>query len=179
MTMQETEAKMKKAIESLEHEFTTVRTGKANPTILEKVSAEYYGTPTPINNMANISAPDGRTLVVTPFDKGSLKDIEKAIIDSDLGLTPNNDGNVLRIVMPALTEERRKELVKVVKDYAEKQRIVVRNHRRDALDKSKKDSESTEDDKKRFSDEMQKLTDKYIKVIDEMVSSKEKDVMTV
>lgn len=176
--MNESETKMQKAVEAVEKEFQAVRTGRANPGILDKIVAPYYGADTPLNNMANISVSDGRTLVITPFDKTVIKDIEKAISDSDLGLTPTNDGTVIRITVPALTEERRKELVKHVKKLAEDGKVSIRNARRDALDKNKK-SDGTEDDKKKFQDDVQKVTDSYVKKIDDLTSEKEKELMTI
>lgn len=177
--MQEAEDKMQKAIESVEKEFLSVRTGRANPALLDKVSADYYGNPTPLKNMANITVSEGRTLVVTPFDKTSLKDIEKAIADSDLDVNPNNDGSVIRITFPPLTEERRKELVKVVKEIAEKYKVSVRNARREALDRNKKDGEATEDDKRKFQDDIQKVTDKHINEIDSLLKNKEEEMLTI
>lgn len=177
--MQEMDSEMQKAIEFAKKEFNTVRAGKANPALLDNVSALFYGTPTPLKQMANISASDGRTLTVTPYDPGCLKDIEKAINESDLGLTANNDGKIIRIAIPVPTEEERKKLVKIVKDYAEKARIAVRNARRDANERVKKDSEATEDDKKKLQEDIQKETDKYIKEIDELLKHKEEEIMTV
>ena len=167
---------MKKVLEALEKELLTIRTGRANPAILERVSANYYGTQTPIKNMANITIPDGKTLAVMPFDKSSLKDIEKAIQDSGLGLTPTNDGSRLLIILPDLTSERRKELAKLVNKISEEHRVSVRNHRRDAIDEVKKDKEATEDDKKRIQEDIQKITDKYIKKIDEISKAKEEEI---
>lgn len=177
--MQESKDKMKKAVESVEREFLSIRSGRANPSILDKVNPDFYGTPTPIKNMANITVTDGRTLVITPYDKGSLKDIEKAIIDSDLGITPNNDGSVLRIVMPPLTEETRKESVKRIKEIAEKWKVAIRNARREAIDRNKKDDSVTEDDKKKFQDDIQKITDDHVKQIDNLTTAKEEELMTV
>jgi ribosome recycling factor len=175
------EEHMKKAIASLTKEFQTIRTGRANPALLDRVEVEYYGTPTPLKQLANISVSEGRTLVIQPYDKSSLKDIEQGIHKSDLKLTPNNDGSVLRINIPALTEERRKELTKVVKKYAEEQRIAVRNIRRNALEEMKKLKSSgiPEDELKRQEDALQKLTDKYIKDIDKSTTDKEAEVMEV
>lgn len=177
--MEESKAKMQKAIESIEREFNSVRSGRANPTILDRVEADFYGTPTPVKNMANVSVSDGRTLVITPYDINSMKEIEKAIIDSDLGVTPNNDGKVLRLVMPPLTEETRKQTVKQLKEISENGKVSIRNARREALDKNKKDSEATEDDKKKFEKDMQKVTDDFVALIDKMMTTKEAEIMTV
>ncbi len=177
--MQEAEAKMKKAVETVEREFMAIRSGRANPAILDRVNADFYGTPTPIKNMANMTVSDGRTLVVTPYDKGTIKDIEKAIIDSDVGILPNSDGSVLRLVMPPLTEETRKSTVKHLKEIAENGKISIRNARREAIDKNKKDSDSTEDDKKKFEKDVQKKTDDYVSKIESLMSVKEKEIMTV
>lgn len=176
------EERMKKAIDALRRELITLRAGRANPSILEKVSVEYYGALTPINQLATITVPEARLLVIQPFDKTSIGDIEKAIQKSDLGLTPTNDGSVIRISIPALTEERRKELVKIVKKYAEEAKVAVRNVRRDVNDdlkKIQKDGELTEDELRRSQDEVQKLTDKYIGEIDSIAENKEKEIMEV
>lgn len=179
LTIEDTRGKMNKAIEALERELQSIRTGRANPTVLDRVQAEYYGTPTPIKSMANISVQDGRTLVIMPFDKSSLKDIEKAIHDSDIGLTPNNDGNRILITIPELTGERRKELAKLVGQEAEKAKVAVRNLRRDAMDSVKKSDEGSEDDRKREQEEVQKLTDDYIKKIDDVAKAKEEEILKV
>jgi len=174
------EERMKKSIGTLQTEFKTIRTGRASPALLDRVEVDYYGTPTALKSLANISVPDGRSLLIQPYDKSGLKDIEKAIHNSGLGLTPNNDGSVIRINIPALTEERRKELTKQVKKYAEEQRVAVRNIRRDRADEHKKlKGTHSEDDKKRQEESLQKLTDKYIKEIDRLVSEKEAEVMEV
>lgn len=175
------ETRMKKAIENTQKEFATIRTGRANAAILDRVEAEYYGTVTPINQMAGITVSDARTLLIKPFDKSALKEIEKAIVNSGLGLTPNNDGSVIRLVLPSLTEERRKELTKVVRKYAEESRVAIRNIRRDALDELKKmkGKEISEDELKRQEESLQKLTDKYVKEIDKMTDAKEAEVMEV
>lgn len=179
--LQSAEARKKKAIETLQKEFATVRTGRANPALLDRLEAEYYGTTTPIKQMAGITVTDARTLTIQPFDKTALKEIEKAIVNSGLGLTPNNDGSVIRIIIPSLTEERRKELTKVVRKYAEEQRIAVRNIRRDALDELKKmkGKEISDDELKRQEEALQKITDKYVKEIDKMTEQKEAEVMEV
>lgn len=180
-TLTDAEDRMKKAMANLQKEFQTVRTGRANPALLDRVEVEYYGTPTPLKSLANISTPDGRSLVIQPYDKGALKEIEQAIHKSGLGLTPNNDGTVVRINIPALTEERRKELTKVVKKYAEDSRVAVRNIRRDAADhiKKQKDNQVSEDEIKRQEDALQKMTDKYVKEVDKMTSEKETEIMEV
>lgn len=180
--LQENEGRMNNTIEVLRKEYGSLRAGRANPSLLEKIQVEYYGVPTPINQVANISAPEARLLVIQPWDKTSIPDIEKAILKSDLGLTPSNDGTVIRISIPQLTEERRKELVKVVKKKAEDARVAARNIRRDANDMVKameKEHEISEDDAKRGLDEIQKLTDKFIKKIDDITTQKENEVMEV
>lgn len=175
------EDRMKKAVANLVAEFQTVRTGRANPGLLDRVEVEYYGTPTPLKSLANISTPDGRSLVIQPYDKSALKDIEQAIHKSGLGLTPNNDGSVVRINIPTLTEERRKELTKLVKKYAEDSRVAVRNIRRDGAEhlKKLKGDKVSEDEIKRQEDSLQKLTDRYIKEVDKLTQEKEAEVMEV
>lgn len=177
--MSDINQRMQKAVESLEKELATIRTGRANPSILERVTAEYYGTPTPLNAMANIIIVDGRTLEVKPFDKSALKDIEKGITDSDLGLTPTNDGNRILISIPELTAERRQDLVKLVKKEAENSKVAIRNIRRDEMDKIKKDDSLTEDDKKADQDAVQKATDNFVKKIDDVAAAKEKELTTI
>ncbi|MBB6449279.1 ribosome recycling factor [Geomicrobium halophilum] len=174
--------RMQKAVESLNRELATLRTGRANPSILDKVVVNYYGMDTPLNQLASISVPEGRLLVVAPFDKSTIADIEKGIQKADLGLTPNNDGQVIRITIPALTEERRKELAKLVNKYAEEARVAVRNIRRDANDQIKKQEKSgdiAEDDSRREQDEIQKITDEHIQTIDKTADEKEQDIMEV
>jgi ribosome recycling factor len=174
--------KMKKAVSSFRRELATVRAGRANPSLLDKVQVEYYGMMTPINQLAGISVPEARMLVIQPFDKSSLADIEKAIQKADLGLSPTNDGNIIRIAVPALTEERRQELGKLVKKYAEEAKVSVRNIRREANDelkKSQKDGDITEDDFRRHTEEVQKLTDKEVAQIDSISAEKEKEIMEV
>lgn len=176
------EEKMEKAIANLKREFANVRTGRANPMILDKIQVDYYGMPTPIRQVANVTVQDGQTLVITPFDRNSLLDVEKAIAKSDLGLTPNNDGTCVRITFPQPTEERRRELVKSVKKLGEEAKVAVRNIRRDLVDDLKKLEKSEnlpEDVVKGVQDDIQKLTDKYTKEIDSSVDDKEKEVMTV
>jgi ribosome recycling factor len=180
--LKETELHMQKTVEATKKELQAVRTGRANSGILDRVIVEYYGAPTPITQLAAISVPDARTLVVQPWDKTALAAVEKAIQKADLGLNPVNDGTVIRLPVPQLTEERRKELVKVVKKEAEENRIIIRNLRRDTNDKLKtleKDSKITEDEGKRAHDDTQKLTDKYIAEIDKLLEAKEKEIMEV
>lgn len=176
------EARMDKTIESLKHEFANVRTGRAHTSLLDSVMVDYYGTPTPVNQVANVSAPDPRMILIAPWDKTMIGAIEKAILTSDLGLNPNNDGDSIRLAIPQLTEERRKELVKVVSKKAEDAKVAIRNIRRDANDAIKKEEKAktiTEDVSKDGQDQVQKLTDKKIKLIDELRDTKEKDVMSV
>lgn len=180
--LKESEEKMKKSVEFVRQEFAKIRTGKATTALLDGIKAEYYGSVLPLNQLANISVADVHTLVVQPWDKSALQSIEKAILTSELGLNPLNDGNVLRIPIPPLTEERRKDLVKLCKKFAEDGRIAVRNVRREALEhlkKMEKEEHLSEDDRKRAENEVQKLTDKYIKLIDELLEHKEKEIMEV
>jgi ribosome recycling factor len=179
---QEFDAKMQKTIEVVMSDFAGVRAGRANAAVLDKISVEYYGTETPIQQVASISAPDPRTLVIQPWDSSLLKAIEKALLMSELGINPQNDGKVIRLTFPQLTEERRKELTKQVKKYGEGGKVAVRNIRRDAMEKfkaMKKKSEITEDDLKEYEEEMQKLTDKRCKEIDELTAKKEAELMAV
>lgn len=175
------EDRMKKAVANLLKEFQTIRTGRANPALLDRVEVDYYGTPTPLKSLANISTPDGRSLLIQPYDKGALKDIEQAIHKSQIGLTPNNDGSVIRLNIPVLTEERRKELTKSVKKFGEDARVAVRNIRRDGAEELKKlkASQVSEDEIKRQEETLQKLTDKYIKEVDKSVHDKEAEVMEI
>lgn len=180
--LEDTEEKMKKAIENQRREFNNVRAGRATPAMLERVNVDYYGTPTPVNQVANVSAPEPRMLIIQPWEKAMLAVIEKAILKSDLGLTPNNDGNTIRLNIPQLTQQRRTELVKTTKKIAEEAKVAVRNLRRDANDllkKLEKDKVISEDENKRAQEEMQKLTDKYIKEIDRIAEHKEKEIMEV
>jgi ribosome recycling factor len=180
--LSETEDRMQKTIEHLTKDLATLRAGRANPAMLDKVMADYYGEPTPLNQLANITVPEARLLVIQPWDKSSIASIEKAILKSDLGVNPSNDGNVIRIAIPQLTEERRKELVKVVKKRGEEAKVAVRNIRRDANDmlkSSEKEKMISEDQSKKGNDEIQKTTDKYIKDIDVILVAKEKDIMEV
>ena len=174
--------KMKKTTEVLGSQFDSVRAGRANPAVLDKLRVEYYGTPTPINQIASIATPDPRSLSIQPWDAACLKMIEKAILESDLGINPNNDGKVIRLIFPQLTEERRKELIKQVKKYAEEAKVAIRNIRRDAMEdfkEQKKKSEITEDDLKDIEKDMQKITDDYIKEIDNIAAKKEKELMAI
>lgn len=173
---------MEKTIEALKHEFSTIRAGRANAQMLDKIRVDYYGTPTPINQVGSISVPEPRTLMINPWDKSAMKDIETAIRNSDLGLNPTNDGEVIRLNVPALTEERRKELCKQAKKASEEFKVRLRNERRDANDKLKKlekEGEITEDDLKKEQDNVQKMTDKYTKEVDVLLEVKEKDIMAV
>ena len=176
------EAKMQKSIASLESNLSTIRAGQANPAILSKVSFEYYGSPTPVTQMADVRVADSKTITITPYDATTLKAMEKAILASDLGITPTNDGKIIRIVFPQPTEERRRELVKQVQKMAEDAKVAVRNIRRDANDlckKMKKDSEMTEDEQKASEKNVQDLTDKFIKEIDAITAKKEKEIMQI
>ena len=174
--------RMEKALEHLQEEFGAVRAGRANAKVLDRIKVEYYGQETPLNGVATISSPDARTLVVQPWDTNLLKDIAKAIQTSDLGINPQNDGRVIRLTFPQLTEERRKELAKQVKKYAEEAKVAMRNIRRDGMDyvkKLKKNSEITEDDQKKAEKDLQTLLDKYIKKVDEALAAKEKELMAI
>ena len=174
--------KMTKSVEALVSEYASIRAGRANPHILDKLKVDYYGTPTPFQQVANISVPEARMLQIQPWEASLIKEIEKAILNSDLGLVPNNDGKVVRIVFPELTEDRRKELVKDIKKKAENAKVAVRNIRRDANDafkKQNKANEISEDETKMLEAEIQKLTDKYIAEIDDTMENKSKEIMTV
>ena len=174
--------KMAKTIDHLQNEYATVRAGRANPHVLDKLRVDYYGTPTPIQQVGNVSVPDPRTIQIQPWEKNILKDIEKAIQASDIGINPTNDGNVIRLVFPELSEERRKDLAKEIKKKGEDAKVAVRNIRRDGNDAFKKLTKAedlSEDEVKDLEDELQKLTDKYIKEIDSMVDTKSKEIMTV
>lgn len=177
---QETRENMQKSVDALTHEFKRIRTGRASLSLLDGIRVDYYGTLTPLNQMASLSIPESRSIAIQPWDVSVIKDIEKAILKSDLGLMPSNDGKIIRISIPPLTEERRKQLVKVVYKKGEEHRIAVRNQRRDANDllKSlKKDGEISEDDAFRAQDQVQKITDEYIKLIDEVCKDKEKEIL--
>ena len=174
--------RMEKTISVLDENFSEVRAGRANPAILNKVRIDYYGTPTPINQIAGVSVPEARLIVIQPWDISALKDIEKAILASDIGINPNNDGKVIRLNFPELTEERRKDLVKDIKKTAEESKVAIRAIRRDGIDEFKtkqKNSEITEDDLKNAEAEIQKLTDSYIAEIDSILEKKEKEIMSV
>ena len=178
MILDDTQERMTKAIDAFRRELQTVRTGRANPAMLDRVMVNYYDTPTPINQIAGISVVEGRQLVIKPYDRTVLKGLEHAIYESDLGLTPQNDGELIRIMVPALTEERRKEFAKNVWNFAENAKVAIRNIRRDANDEIKK-CDGSEDEIKSGQDRVQKLTDKFVKEIDEIAKEKEKDIMTV
>ncbi len=174
--------KMEKAINAYNERLSEVRAGRANPAILNKVKIDYYGTPTPINQVAGVSVPEARLIVIQPWDASVLKEIEKAIISADIGINPNNDGKVIRLAFPELNEERRKEIVKDIKKMAEEAKVVIRNIRRDGIDEAKskqKDSEMTEDELKQAENEIQKMTDKSIEEIESILDKKEKEVMSV
>ena len=175
-------AHMQKTIEATRREFGAVRTGRATPALLERITVDYYGVQTPVNQVATVTAPDPRLLVVQPWDKRMIKEVERAILKSELGLTPSTDGNVIRLPIPALTEERRRELVKVVRKHAEEGRVAIRNIRRDhkeKLEQLEKGGKISEDDSRRAVDELQKLTDRYIKEIESLLSAKEAEIMEV
>ena len=176
------EDRMKKTLEGLKKDYGSLRAGRATPSLLDKVMVDYYGTPTPVNQVAQVTVPEARMIMIKPYDKGSLKEIEKAIQKSDLGLNPNSDGTTIRLAIPQPTQERRKELVKVVNKKAEEAKVAMRNIRRDgneAIKKAEKSKEITEDDRKDGQDKIQKLLDKYIKLIDTTKAAKEKEVMEI
>ena len=180
--VKEAEARMQKTIESVKSDFASVRAGRANPSVLDRIMVEYYGTPTPLNQVASISSPDPRQLVIQPWDSSLLRPIEKAILTSELGINPQNDGRIIRLTFPQLTEDRRKDLTKQVRKYAEGGKVAIRNIRRDAMDKvkaAKKKSEITEDDAKDYEKKLQDVTDKFIKKVDELCAEKEKELMSV
>ena len=174
--------KMDKSIDNLSEKFAEVRAGRANPAILNKVKIDYYGTPTPINQVAGVSVPEARLIVIQPWDMSILKEIEKAILASDIGINPNNDGKVIRLSFPELNEERRKELVKDIKKIAEETKVAVRNSRRDGIDlakKEQKDGNMTEDELKQAENKIQELTDKSIEEIDRILENKEKEILSI
>ena len=182
MKLSEAESTMQKTVEATQRAFNTIRTGRANASLLDKVSVDYYGSPTSLKSLANISTPDATTILIQPYDKGSLNVVEKAISLSDVGLTPNNDGSVIRLNIPPLTSDRRKEFVKIAAKYAEDGRVAIRNIRRDVQDtirKEEKASEISEDESKDQQDKLQKLTNKYTAKIDDLLAEKEKDISTV
>lgn len=181
-TIAETEGKMRKAVEALRRDLVTIRTGRASPALVERLSIEYYGVPTPLNQVASISAPEARLLVIQPWERNVLSTIEKAILKSDLGLTPNNDGRVIRLVIPQLSEERRRDLVKLVHKKVEEGRVAIRNLRRDALEELKeyeKEKLITEDDLKWGQERLQKLTDRFIEEAERVGAAKEDEILEV
>ncbi|MEC0183357.1 ribosome recycling factor [Paenibacillus peoriae] len=175
------EERMQKAIQALQRDLSSLRAGRATPALLDRVQVEYYGAMTPVNQLANVNTPDSRTLMIQPWDKSSLADIERAIQKSDLGLTPSNDGNTIRLSIPALTEERRAELVKMTKKNGEEAKIAIRNIRRDANDDIKKmeKSDISEDESRKYQEDIQKTTDKFIAEVDRVLAAKEKEIMEV
>lgn len=178
----DTKLRMAKAIDATKHEFSSLRTGRASPALLEQIRVDYYGTPTPINQMATITVPEPRLLVVQPWDRKMVKDIERGILKSELGLVPSSDGTHVRVPIPSLTEERRKELVKIAHRHAEEGRVAIRNVRREAkemIEQLEEDGDISEDDAKRGLDELQKLTDKYIADVEALLASKDKEIMEV
>ena len=182
MDLQELEGRMQKSIDVFKQNLSEIRAGRANPAILNKISVEYYGMPTPINQVAGISVPEARTIVIQPWDASVLKAIEKAILASDIGINPNNDGKVIRLNFPELTADRRKELAKDVRKIAEEAKVSIRSIRRDGMDEVKdelKKSEVTEDEKANLEDKIQKLTDKYVAEIDKLLENKEKEIMNI
>lgn len=182
MKLAEIESHMQKAVEATQRDFNTIRTGRANATLLDRVLVEYYGTPTPLKSLASINTPDASTITIQPYDRNSLTLIEKAISLSDIGLTPNNDGQVIRLNIPPLTSDRRKEFVKTAGKLAEEGKVSIRNIRRDAVEsvrKQEKKAEVSEDEARDIQDKIQKLTDKYITKIEGLLAEKEKDIMTV
>ncbi len=182
MKLSEAESLMQKAVEATQRSFNTIRTGRANASILDRVMVEYYGTPTPLKSLANINTPDASTITIQPYDPGSLSLIEKAISLSDVGLTPTNDGSIIRLNIPPLTSERRKEFVKVAAKFAEEGKVAIRNIRRDTIDsirKDEKNSDISEDESRDLQDDVQKATDKYVKKIDDLLAEKEEDIMKV
>lgn len=178
LILEETKEKMNKTIESFQHELATVRTGRANPTLLDRVMVEYWGEKTPLNQVAGISVVEGRQLVIKPYDKSTLKDIEHGVYEAEIGLTPQNDGEVIRINVPPLTEERRREYVKQAKKYAEEAKVALRNVRRSANDDVEK-ADLTEDEVKSGKEKVQKLTDEFVKKIDALTKEKEEELMSV
>lgn len=180
--LRDAESRMRKAIEALEQDLRAIRTGRASPALLDRVTVNYYGAPTPINQLATISAPEARMLMIKPWDQSSLRSIERAILESDLGLNPSNDGKVIRLILPQLTEERRRDLVKQVQKRTEEARVAIRNIRRDALSDLQdfqKEGEISEDELYRGRDQMQELTDRFIEEVDEVGKAKEAEIMEV
>lgn len=182
MKLTDVEARMQKAVEATQHNFNSVRTGRANASLLDRITVEYYGAETHLKALANISSPDATTLMIQPFDRSTMRAIEKAISESDIGLTPNNDGSSIRLNIPPLTTDRRKELVKMVSKLAEEGKVAVRNVRRDAIDslrKLEKAKEISEDESKSQQEQVDKLTDKFVKNIDKVTAEKEKEISTI
>lgn len=182
MKLADIEDHMQKTVEATQRSFNTIRTGRANPSLLDRITVEYYGTETPLKQLANISVPDSSTLTIQPYDRGSVSAIEKAISLSDIGLTPNNDGSTIRLNIPQLTNDRRKELVKIAAKYAEEGKVAIRNIRRDAIDavrKQEKASDISEDEARDLQDNIQKLTDRFVTKIDSVLKDKETDIMKV
>ncbi len=182
MKLAEIKDHMEKSIEATQRSFNTIRTGRANSSLLDRITVDYYGTETPLKSLANVSTPDASTITIQPYDKGSMAQIEKAISLSDIGLTPNNDGQIIRLNIPQLTSDRRKELVKIASKLAEEGKVAIRNIRRDGIDairKQEKNHDLPEDESKDLQDSIQKLTDSSIKKIEELLASKEKDILTV
>ena len=180
--LQDAQRRMDKSIEATHHEFNSIRTGRASPALLDRITIDYYGTPTPLKSLASISAPEARLLVVQPFDPGAIKNIERAVQESDLGLTPSNDGKVVRLPIPALTEERRKDLVKVVRRVAEDGKVAIRNVRRDVMQHLKDlvvNGEVGDDEERRAETQVQKITDEHTKSIDDLLKVKEAEIMEV
>ncbi|MBQ6075104.1 MAG: ribosome recycling factor [Lachnospiraceae bacterium] len=180
--LESAEERMQKTLDNLNDEFVTIRAGRANPGVLNRVTVDYYGVPTPIQQMANVSVPEARILLIQPWDRSTIKNIERAIQASDIGINPNNDGSVIRLVFPELTEERRKDLTKDVRKKGEAAKVAVRNIRRDTVDsikKAQKAGEITEDDQKADEEKIQKLTDKFVEKVDKAVEAKTKEIMTV
>jgi ribosome recycling factor len=176
------EVRMQKAVDATQHNFNTVRTGRANASLLDRITVEYYGAETPLKSLANISAPDASTLQIQPFDRSTMRAIEKAISESDIGLTPNNDGTSIRLNIPPLTSDRRKDLVKMVSKLAEEGKVAIRNVRRDAIDsirKLEKAKELSEDDSKGQQEQVDKLTEKFVKLLDKVTAEKEKEISTI
>lgn len=182
MKLAEVESTMQKTIEATQRSFNTIRTGRANPALLDRISVEYYGTPTPLKSLASINTPDSSTITIQPYDRGSLSLVEKAISLSDIGLTPNNDGSTIRLNIPPLTEDRRKELVKSAAKLAEEGKVAIRNIRRDGVEAARKQEKSgdlSEDEARDLQDSIQKLTDKYISKVDQLLKEKETDILTL
>ncbi|MDX2257148.1 MAG: ribosome recycling factor [Pseudanabaenaceae cyanobacterium bins.39] len=182
MKLTDVETRMQKAVDATQHNFNTVRTGRANASLLDRITVEYYGAETPLKSLANISAPDASTLQIQPFDRSTMRAIEKAISESDIGLTPNNDGTSIRLNIPPLTSDRRKDLVKMVSKLAEEGKVAIRNVRRDAIDsirKLEKAKELSEDDSKNQQEQVDKLTEKFVKLLEKVTAEKEKEISTI